>query len=119
MRVQLARQYGILVPVIRLMDQVGLGDKQYEIRLFGETVVGSGRLEYPMCFYPEETILKEGDISDREPVYGISGVWRKMEEAEEGAADISVLRIEFYEEDALLKGKRLLSAHNYTLYERG
>ena len=23
------------------------------------------------------------------PVYGISGVWRKMEEAEEGAADIS------------------------------
>ncbi|MCI8644043.1 MAG: prephenate dehydrogenase [Lachnospiraceae bacterium] len=30
-----------------------------------------------------------------------------------------VLRIEFYEEDALLKGKRLLSAHNYTLYERG
>ena len=89
MRVQLARQYGILVPVIRLMDQVGLGDKQYEIRLFGETVVGSGRLEYPMCFYPEETILKEGDISAKEPVYGISGVWRKMEEAEEGAADIS------------------------------
>jgi len=29
-----------------------------------------------------------------------------------------VLRIEFYEEDALQKGKRLLSGHNYTLYER-
>lgn len=29
-----------------------------------------------------------------------------------------VLRIEFYEEDALAHGKRLLAAHNYTLYER-
>ncbi len=29
-----------------------------------------------------------------------------------------VLRIEFYEEESLQKGKRLLSAHNYTLYER-
>lgn len=30
-----------------------------------------------------------------------------------------VLRIEFYDEEALQKGKRLLSGHNYTLYERG
>ncbi|MDE6873581.1 MAG: prephenate dehydrogenase [Lachnospiraceae bacterium] len=29
-----------------------------------------------------------------------------------------VLRIEFYEEEALKKGKRLLAGHNYTLYER-
>ncbi len=29
-----------------------------------------------------------------------------------------VLRIEFYEEEALAKGKRLLTSHNYTIYER-
>ena len=29
-----------------------------------------------------------------------------------------VLRIEFYEEDALIKGRNLLAGHNYTLYER-
>ncbi|MDE7298860.1 MAG: prephenate dehydrogenase [Lachnospiraceae bacterium] len=29
-----------------------------------------------------------------------------------------VLRIEFYNEEALTKGKRLLTSHNYTIYER-
>ncbi|MDE7327074.1 MAG: FHIPEP family type III secretion protein [Lachnospiraceae bacterium] len=85
LRVRLAQKYGILVPVIRMMDQIGLEDKQYEIRLFGDTMAGSGRLEYPMYFYPEETVTKEGDIPATEAVYGVNGVWRRREE--EGEAD--------------------------------
>lgn len=83
LRVRLAGEYGILVPVIRMMDQVGLADQQYEILLFGRTAAGSGRLEYPMHFYPEETAKTEADLPATEPVYGISGVWRMKPENEE------------------------------------
>lgn len=77
LRVKLAKEYGILVPVIRMMDQLSLADKEYRILLFGRKVAGSGRLEYPMCFCPQERAERAEDIPGAEPVYGIDGVWRK------------------------------------------
>ncbi len=87
LRVRLAGEYGILVPVIRMMDQIGLENQQYEILLFGRTVAGSGRLEYPMYFYPEETAKTKDDIPAAEPVYQIPGVWRMKPENDEAGKE--------------------------------
>lgn len=86
LRVHLAAQYGILVPVIRLMDSAELADKEYEIRLYGRTVAGKGRLEYPMRFYPGEKAREETDIPAKEPVHHAEGVWRICAENAETAA---------------------------------
>ena len=84
LRVKLAKEYGILVPVIRMMDQLELADREYQILLYGRSVVGSGKLEYPMCFYPGEEAKTKEDIPGAEPVYQAGGVWRKKVEEESG-----------------------------------
>lgn len=87
LRVRLAAQYGILVPVIRLMDNAQVADKEYEIRLHGRTVAGRGRLEYPMRFYYGGKVQEESDIPAEEPVYHEKGVWRMNRgDAEDAAA---------------------------------
>lgn len=89
LRVRLAQNYGILVPVIRIMDQVHLSDNEYEILLFGRVMVG-GKLEYPMHFYLEETAKDPSDRPGVEPVHGISGVWRVKPEEEKNKGNKSV-----------------------------
>ena len=84
LRVKLAKEYGILVPVIRMMDQLELADREYQILLYGRSVVASGKLEYPMCFYPGEEAKTKEDIPGAEPVYQAGGVWRKKAEEESG-----------------------------------
>lgn len=86
LRVRLAAQYGIVVPLIRLLDSEALADKEYEIRLYERTVIGRGRLEYPMRFYPGEKAGKETDIPAKEPVHHTEGVWRSCAENGETAA---------------------------------
>lgn len=79
MRFRLAREWGIIVPVIRLMDDPNLADDEYRILLF-EKVVVKWRLEYPKRFYlqndakaiPEERLVKE-------PVHGGMGIWSDRE----------------------------------------
>lgn len=79
MRVRLAREWGISVPVIRMMDDLNLADNEYRILLY-EKVVVKWRLEYPKRFYfqndakaiPEERLVKE-------PVHGGMGIWSDRE----------------------------------------
>lgn len=88
LRVRLAQNYGILVPVIRIMDQIHLADNEYEILLFGRVMV-QGKLKYPMHFYLEETARDSSDHPGVEPVHGISGVWRMRSEEENTKGQLS------------------------------
>lgn len=91
MRVRLAREWGISVPVIRLMDDPRLADDECCILLFGKAAV-RWRLEYPKRFYfqndakalPEERLVKE-------PVYGGMGVWSDREI--EGCSSLSAMEL--------------------------
>ena len=87
LRVRLAGEYGILVPVIRLKDQWGLAKNEYEIRLNDRTVLGKGTLEYPMLFYIGEKAENESQIEGEEPVWHNAGVWRPAEANTAGKKD--------------------------------
>lgn len=89
LRVRLAQNYGILVPVIRMMDQINLADNEYEILLFGRYVAARGNLEYPMHFYPKETPKAKSDLPAIEPVHQIEGVWRMKPEDTDTEKNVS------------------------------
>ncbi|MDE7222760.1 MAG: FHIPEP family type III secretion protein [Acetatifactor sp.] len=57
MRMQLGNQMGIIIPVIRLMDDISLGEKEYCIYLHGRKVVAQNNSEYPKYFYVREEVL--------------------------------------------------------------
>ena len=76
LRVKLASEYGILIPVIRLRDQAGLAEDEYEIALHGRTVLGRGVLKYPMRFHIGEKAADETQLEGEEPVWHKAGVWR-------------------------------------------
>ncbi len=76
LRVKLASEYGILIPVIRLRDQAGLAEDEYEIALHGRTVLGRGVLKYPMQFHIGEKAADETQLEGEEPVWHKAGVWR-------------------------------------------
>ncbi len=95
LRVKLASEYGILVPIVRLKDNVALENKEYQILLHGKTVIGQGKLEYPMFFYPQKKAEDKTQIEGREPVWNVEGVWRKQEEEGKiSCMDIIIVHLE-------------------------
>lgn len=57
MRMLLGKEMGIIIPVVRLMDDISLGEKEYQILLHGKDVVAQNTSEYPKYFYVREEIL--------------------------------------------------------------
>lgn len=79
LRMRLASEWGISVPIIRMMDKTDHEPDEYSILLHGKPVV-KWKLEYPKRFYFQN---EEGAIPVerlvRDPVYDIEGTWSDTE----------------------------------------
>lgn len=74
-RRELAAECGVLVPMIRLRDEIHLKEKEYRILIQG-VEVARGIVYDPKMFYFHETAKGEGEIKQKDPVWQIEGVWR-------------------------------------------
>lgn len=77
MRKRLGYDMGIIVPTIRLRDNIDLGEKEYRILLHGKEVIAQNGSEYPKYFYVKEelipvtewrTVWPEGEWMDKQEV---------------------------------------------------
>jgi flagellar biosynthesis protein FlhA len=76
LRRRFAQQLGIIVPLVRLRDNINLEPSAYEIRLLDHTVA-RGRLE-PDLFLAMDPGTVQGKvqgIKTAEPVYGLPALW--------------------------------------------
>jgi flagellar biosynthesis protein FlhA len=76
LRRKFAQQFGIIVPLVRLRDNITLEPSAYEIRI-AELPVASGRLEPEMflAMDPGTVQTKVEGIETKEPVYGLPALW--------------------------------------------
>ncbi len=84
LRRRFAEQYGVILPLIRLRDQMALDPNVYEIRLHGHVVAG-GSLE-PERFLAMDpgTVTKpiKGQVT-QEPVFNLPAIWITPDQKEE------------------------------------
>jgi flagellar biosynthesis protein FlhA len=76
LRRRFAQQLGIVIPLVRLRDNINLEPNAYEIRLF-DHAVAKGRLE-PDMFLAMDSGAVQGKvegIKTTEPVYGLAALW--------------------------------------------
>jgi flagellar biosynthesis protein FlhA len=86
LRRQFAQQMGLVIPLVRLRDDLNLESNAYEIRL-SEIPVAKGYLEPEMflAMDPGAVQQKVEGIPTTEPVYGLPALWiqsKRKEEAE-------------------------------------
>ncbi|HUW17784.1 MAG TPA: flagellar biosynthesis protein FlhA [Sedimentisphaerales bacterium] len=76
LRRRFAQQLGIIIPLVRLRDNINLEPTAYEIRLFDHTVA-RGRLEPDMFLAMDSGTVqnKIKGIKTTEPVYGLPALW--------------------------------------------
>jgi len=76
LRRKFAQQLGIIMPLVRLKDNINLEPSAYEIRLFDHTVA-KGRLEPNMFLAMDSGTVqtKINGIETAEPVYGLPALW--------------------------------------------
>ncbi|MBN1974889.1 MAG: flagellar biosynthesis protein FlhA [Sedimentisphaerales bacterium] len=76
LRRKFAQQLGIIIPLVRLRDNINLESSTYEIRI-AELPVASGRIEPEMFLAMDPgTVQKKVDgIKTIEPVYGLPALW--------------------------------------------
>jgi flagellar biosynthesis protein FlhA len=76
LRRKFAQQLGIIMPLVRLRDNINIESNAYEIRLFDHTVA-RGRLEPTMLLAMDSGAAqaKVGGIETTEPVYGLPALW--------------------------------------------
>jgi len=82
-RRKFAQELGLIVPLVRLKDDINLEPNTYEIRIF-DHVVASGSLE-PERFLAMDsgaTTATVNGIPTQEPVYGLPAIWITEEEKE-------------------------------------
>lgn len=84
LRRRFAQQLGIIIPLVRLRDNIMLEPTAYEIRL-SELTVSKGRLEPDMLLAMDSANAhqKVEGIATSEPVYGLPALWIKPEKKEE------------------------------------
>ncbi len=73
----LAGECGILVPLIRIRDNIQLKEKEYRILIKG-VEVARNNVWYPKLFYLHEKAQNQEDIEQKDPVWGIDGVWKSV-----------------------------------------
>jgi flagellar biosynthesis protein FlhA len=84
LRRKFAQQYGIVLPLVRLRDNIALDPSTYEIRLY-DHVVSTGRLE-PEKFLAMDpgTVTQPIEGQDaREPVFDLPALWIQADQKEE------------------------------------
>jgi flagellar biosynthesis protein FlhA len=76
LRRQFAQQFGLVIPLVRLRDDLNLEPTAYEIRL-SDTPVAKGYLEPEMLLAMDPGVVKEkvNGIKTTEPVYGLPALW--------------------------------------------
>ncbi len=84
LRRRFAQQLGIIIPLVRLRDNITLEPTAYEIRL-SELTVAKGRVEPDMLLAMDSANAhqKVEGIATSEPVYGLPALWIKPEKKEE------------------------------------
>ena len=88
LRRKFAQQLGIIIPLVRLKDNINLDPTAYEIKLY-DHVIASGKIE------PERFLaMDSGSVSKpvqglatQEPVYGLPALW--IAESDKEAAEIN------------------------------
>jgi flagellar biosynthesis protein FlhA len=76
LRKKIAQQLGIIIPLVRLRDNINLEPTQYEIRLYDHTIA-SGHIE-PDKFLAMDSGTVEKPVrgqATKEPVYGLPALW--------------------------------------------
>lgn len=88
LRRKFAGQLGIVMPLVRLRDNINIDSNAYEIRLFDHTVA-TGRLEPNMFLAMDSgsSQTKIEGIPTTEPVYGLPALW--ITEATKQKAELS------------------------------
>jgi len=83
LRRKFAQQLGIILPLVRLRDNINLEPTSYEIRI-AEQPVAKGRLEPEMflAMDPGTVRTKVEGMETTEPVYGLPALWVKPENKE-------------------------------------
>ncbi|MBN2313797.1 MAG: flagellar biosynthesis protein FlhA [Sedimentisphaerales bacterium] len=76
LRRKFAQELGIIIPLVRLRDNINLNPTSYEIRI-AELPVAKGRLEPDMflAMNPGTVQSKVEGIATTEPVYGLPAIW--------------------------------------------
>ncbi len=76
LRRKFAQQLGIVIPLVRLRDNINIDSNAYEIRLLDHTIA-SGRLEPNMFLAMDSGAakMKIDGIPTTEPVYGLPAIW--------------------------------------------
>ena len=76
LRRRFAQQFGVVVPLVRLRDNINLEPTSYEIRIFDHVVAG-GKLEPDMFLAMDSGNVrtKVRGIETTEPVYGLPALW--------------------------------------------
>ena len=88
LRRKFAQQLGIIMPLVRLRDNINLEPNAYEIRLFDHTVA-KGKLEPGMFLAMDSGAVqtKVQGMETTEPVYGLPALW--ISEADKEKAELS------------------------------
>ena len=83
LRRKFAQQLGIIMPLVRLRDDITLEPTAYEIRLFDHTVA-KGKLESDMFLAMDSGTVQQkiGGIETAEPVYDLPAIWITAENKE-------------------------------------
>jgi len=76
LRRRFAQQLGVIIPLVRLRDNINLEPTTYQIRIFDHTVA-KGRLEPDMFLAMDSGTVqtKVKGIETTEPVYGLPALW--------------------------------------------
>ncbi|KPK86779.1 MAG: hypothetical protein AMJ81_00430 [Phycisphaerae bacterium SM23_33] len=117
LRRKFAQQYGIVLPLVRLRDNVSLDPNAYEIRLYNH-LVGQGRLE-PDKFLAMDPGTVQKPISGdptREPVFDLPALWIRPEQKEE--AEVSGYTVVDPESVLVTHLSETLRRHAYELLSR-
>ncbi|MBN1826850.1 MAG: flagellar biosynthesis protein FlhA [Candidatus Eisenbacteria bacterium] len=76
MRRQLAAEIGLLVPRIRVRDDIRLRPDRYEIRVKGHRVAQGGlHMGYHLAMGDEEALGRLDGVDTREPAFGLKAKW--------------------------------------------
>ena len=88
LRRKFAQQLGIIMPLVRLRDDINIESNAYEIRLF-DHVVARGQLQPSMFLAMDSGTVQDkvDGIETTEPVYGLPALW--IAESDKEKAEIS------------------------------
>ncbi|HET6567151.1 MAG TPA: flagellar biosynthesis protein FlhA [Rhodothermales bacterium] len=86
LRQQLALELGVVIPPVRIRDNVGLGANQYVIKLRGNPI-GEGEVlpGYHLALLPEDMETPPPGIRVNDPTFGLPALWiaeRNLSDAE-------------------------------------